>query len=528
MRQREKSNGFLSLRRSKTQTVLNEEINIMNTTNETKPLDLDSLKKAVTRNAAAFRCRRRLQPAGGAGDKVFPPTFAGAVYAVEQRRVFGSDGKVLAHPVTCVVLDTVQSQANRMEQALQDALDGGRITIPVLKVDFSQWSPTGDLNADKTAGRLIDAVGTITSLQVPHRLADAILRDSEIAEGQERPDGKKAKVSFRKSRKGMALNTVSQQNATALYQLCPTALIFGMWDSTGPKGGLGAKFERALVSEVIGVGASFGIRTASRIDPLISKTKDIVLYEDPNGEWTLNESEARKDDQGKPVLLGKKGKVSEANLGNVTPAFAKYTKGAEGLDPLRAEPVSFDYRLSVGRDALEIRNRSATAEHEAREGRIAAGGVTIEYAEQVTTLSLIVLRRLGLTVSKKKGEDEKAFTIRLKQAEEAGRTVLAALGLCAATLAFESGMALRSRCLLWPEAPLEWELLDTPGAKEPKVFSLTGKDATELLQNAVIAATEAGLEWEELPIVLLPQAKLVELVRKSQLATANTVESDEQ
>ena len=145
--------------------------NNMNTTNETKPLDLDSLKKAVIENAAAFRCRRRLQPAGGEGDKVFPPTFAGAVYAVEQRRVLGNDGKVLAQPVTCVVLDTVQSQANRMEQALQEALDQKRLTIPVLKVDFSKWSPVG---SEEEAKGLIDAVGTITSLQVPHRLADAI------------------------------------------------------------------------------------------------------------------------------------------------------------------------------------------------------------------------------------------------------------------------------------------------------------------------------------------------------------------
>ena len=92
---------------------------------------------------------------------MFPPTFAGAVYAVEQRRVFANDGKVLAQPVTCVVLDTVQSQANRMEQALQEALDGKRLNIPVLKVDFSKWSPVG---SEEEAKRFVDDVGTITSL----------------------------------------------------------------------------------------------------------------------------------------------------------------------------------------------------------------------------------------------------------------------------------------------------------------------------------------------------------------------------
>ena len=54
-------------------------------------LTYEVLRKA-TESAAAFRCRRKLQPAGGEGDKVFPPTYAGAVYAVEQRRVKGGDG----------------------------------------------------------------------------------------------------------------------------------------------------------------------------------------------------------------------------------------------------------------------------------------------------------------------------------------------------------------------------------------------------------------------------------------------------
>ena len=37
-----------------------------------KNLDLATLQNAVSGSAAAFRCRRKLQPAGGAGDKVFP------------------------------------------------------------------------------------------------------------------------------------------------------------------------------------------------------------------------------------------------------------------------------------------------------------------------------------------------------------------------------------------------------------------------------------------------------------------------
>ena len=432
--------------------------NNMNTTNETKPLDLDSLKKAVTENAAAFRCRRRLQPAGGEGDKVFPPTFAGAVYAVEQRRVFGNDGKVLAQPVTCVVLDTVQSQANRMEQALQEALDGKRLNIPVLKVDFSKWSPVG---SEEEAKRFVDDVGTITSLQVPHRLADAILRDSEI---EEEVGGKRVKLPFRKSSKGKALNTVSQQNATALYQLCPTALIFGMWDSTGPKGGLGPKFERAMVSEVIGVGATVGdLVRGVRRDPLeIRAAVKVLKPADKN--WSLAAANANSA-------------VSPSEINHSSVPFPKQ------------------------RDEKTDKNLYA--------------GTTIEYAEQLTTLSLIALRRLRFPATGKTSP----------KIDAAGRTVLAALGLCAATLAFESGMGLRSRCLLWPAAAMSWELLEKPG-ETPKKFSLTGDEAVALLAVAVADAATAGLNWEEAPIELVPQQKLVDLVRLSQLEATKEENQD--
>ncbi len=463
-------------------------------------LDLATLHAAVNGSAAAFRCRRKLQPAGGPGDKVFPPTFAGAVYAVEQRRVFGDDGKVLPEPKTCVVLDTVQSQANRMEQALQEAIDAGRITIPVVKVDFSAWSPTSNKPENE---RLIENVGTITSLQAPHRLADAILRDSQTIDG----------VRFRDSEIGRSLNTINQQNATALYQLCPTALLFGMWDSTGPKGGLGAKFERAMVSEVIGVGATFGLRTASRIDPLISRTEGIEVFKARGGGWTLDSSSAETDGNGKPIHLGngnKKGKVSNANLGNVLPTFSQYKEKASGPDILKLQ------QLAAARLNIRLDSPEALKQLEAQKGQLAPGGASVEYAEQLTTLSLIVLRRLRFPIGD-------AVT---HEADAAARTALAALALCAATLAFESGMGLRSRCLLWPDNEMKWETLAKPGAKVEE-FSLNSEEAIKLLAEAVRAADNAGLIWQKSPLTLTPQAKLVDLVRLSQLeATKEEINAD--
>jgi CRISPR-associated protein Csb1 len=109
-------------------------------------LTLKHLQDAMRGSAAAFRCRRRLQPAGAEGDKVFPPTFfAGAAYAVEQRRLPGR-----VDPTTCVLLDSVQSQANRMELALQDAVDEGRISILVLEVDFASMDQRAILRLTKS------------------------------------------------------------------------------------------------------------------------------------------------------------------------------------------------------------------------------------------------------------------------------------------------------------------------------------------------------------------------------------------
>src|ERR1035441_6824518 len=260
----------------------------MSENNKANPLNLDQLKSAVAGNAAAFRCRRKMQPGGGAGDKVFPPTYAGAVYAVEQRRVPGRE-----ELVTCVLLDSVQSQANRMEQALQEALGLGELNLPVIEVDFSPYAPTGKLDEDEKAGRLLDAIGKLTSLQVPHRLADAILRDSEIAEGE---GSQKKTVPFRKSRYGNALNTASPLNATPIYELCPTALLFGMWDSTGPKGGLGAKFERAMVSEVVGFGASVSElhkNRGIRRDPL-EASKGVPILKNEDGSWKVADAATKK------------------------------------------------------------------------------------------------------------------------------------------------------------------------------------------------------------------------------------------
>jgi CRISPR-associated protein Csb1 len=412
-------------------------------------LDLQTLQDAIRGTAAAFRCVTEYQPAGGAGDKVFPPTYEGGKYAMEKRRLPGG-----ADPVDCVLLDSVQSQANRMELALLEAWERAkdhpekdkRLPLPVITVDFARAKNASDLQK----------VLRITSLEAPHRIADALLRDSLVTKGK---DGKDlpSPLPFRNSDIGAALDHVDIRNATALFKVCPTALVFGMWDSTGPKGGLGAKFQRALVSEVVGIGVQTGVKTSSRIDPAQIVLGAGPLYQARGGGWTLDETQATKS-KGTPNKLGKEGKPSEANHGNVKPT-------------------------------------------------IADGGVTLERALQTTVLSLPALRRLRFPLSTGKPSDPKV--------DDAARTALAALAICAATLTREQGCDLRSRCLLVPTSGYDWELLGPP-TEQPKRFTLTPDGASALLHDAVKVAKDAGLPWMDQELTLTPSPELVALVKKSQ------------
>ncbi len=435
---------------------------------ETMTLDLQTLKNAVAGHAAALRCVTEYQPAGGVGDKVFPPTYEGGKYAVEKRVV---EGGVI---VDCVLLDSVQSQANRMELALLEAwrtkdANGKRlIELPVVSVRF---------DAERLAKKFV-----VTSLDAPHRVADAILRDSRLGG-----------VMFRKSEKGRVLDVADVSNATGLFGLCPTALVFGLWDSTGPRGGLGAKFQRALVSEMVGYGVQPGCKPSSRIDPLQIQKAAGPVFRAANGEgWTVDPARALEKD-GKKLLWAKtkkgedvvwdpkkeqeEGKPSKLNHGNITPSLVDFNT---------KEPLP--------------------------------GGFTIAHGGQTTVLSLATLRRLRFPLNG--GPDNQP------EIDRAARTVLAALGLLGATLAREQGADLRSRCQLFPTEAFYWELLDKPGEAEHKPFSLTGDQAVALFNTAVDEATKAGLPWEK-HIELVPSDELFELVARSQDLATHQAQGDE-
>jgi len=87
---------------------------------------------ALLRGSSAF-WRPRLQPACGVADKLFPPTYAGDGWDSPPRNVF-ERRRVDGREVWCVLIDSAQSQANRLEEALLRA--AGPTTLPRLAGDF--------------------------------------------------------------------------------------------------------------------------------------------------------------------------------------------------------------------------------------------------------------------------------------------------------------------------------------------------------------------------------------------------------
>jgi CRISPR-associated protein Csb1 len=234
--------------------------------------------------------------------------------------------------------------------------------------------------------------------------------------------------------------------------------LFGFWDSTGPRGGLGAKVQRSLVSEIVGYEAEKGKRSSSRIDPLQIEN-NVEIYKKTGGGWTFDAAEAEQN-KGAPVKL----RPSEINHGNITPSLKHEDKNT----------------------------RKQVLNH---------GGVTLAYALQHTVLSLAALRRLRFPIS----------GITTPEIDGAARCVLAALGLAAICLLDEDGFDLRSRCLL-DGKPGTFEFV---GRGETSEFDMDSNGAAHLLAKSAEAAKDVGLPWPEERVTLQPSANLSRLVVES-------------
>ena len=139
----------------------------------------------------ALHLRQPLLPVEGPGSPIFPPTYADVGYNIDDL----SDGTRVA------AIDSVGSQANRMEtiflRAKVDQPENPRAAL-VPQIDIAYGN-----------GK------SVSILEVGHRLGDALVRSTELAQ-----DARAAFDAF-----------LDRGDASSLAKLAPTSLVFGVWDS---------------------------------------------------------------------------------------------------------------------------------------------------------------------------------------------------------------------------------------------------------------------------------------------------------
>lgn len=262
---------------------------------------VELLHKSCTAGTTAIRSIIKLQPSDGPGGKVYPPTYLKGAYAFEKRMIDGSR-------IECVLLDSVQSQANRFEEVLLEAYRSGRLALPMFEMKVAGYE--------------------VTTLTVPHRVHDAIFRDSIW-------DGKP----FRESENGKRLVSARAWDAAPFFEFAPTVLLFGTWDSQSGGGVNSAKVARSLVSEIIAIDAQRGVRTSSRIDPLGIKSVGGVVKTHGPEVWRFEEptSDGKKPKKGDS-------KPSDVNHGNIPPSITDSETGSGGVtfrEALQTTVLSF-------------------------------------------------------------------------------------------------------------------------------------------------------------------------------------------
>ena len=147
----------------------------------------------------ALHLRQALLPVEGPGSPIFPPTYA----FPEGHRYHGYNIDEMADGTRVAVIDSVGSQANRIEPIFRAAKPGSagnpRATlVPQIDIDCGNGK-------------------TVSILEAGHRLGDALVRSTELAG--------RAEGAFRAF--------LDRNDATPLAKLAPTSLVFGVWDSRG-------------------------------------------------------------------------------------------------------------------------------------------------------------------------------------------------------------------------------------------------------------------------------------------------------
>ena len=238
-------------------------------------VDLESLLFACADDSfdAGVRIDTELDPLAGAGTPVKPAVYEGGRYQEDWRWASPDD----AEPTPVIVIDNVPSQANRLEDAIRRNRD--TTLVPEFVLDLSDL-PNLPAHLPKR----------ISSLEFPHRNADAYLRDATLGDED-----------FIKTELGKAIFGATAQEAGPLMAWFPQALLYGFWQSHLGKKRHNTKHARAWVSEILGWKPA---ATDTRVlglkgDPLnLSIDETVVSNPDDRSEWALGKGKDKLSEMG--------------------------------------------------------------------------------------------------------------------------------------------------------------------------------------------------------------------------------------
>ena len=270
-----------------------------------------------------IRIDSQLEPLSGPGGVVKPGVYEGGTYQCDRRWASPADGE----PTQVIVIDNVPSQANRLEEALRKNRDS--TSIPEFVLDFSAL-PHLPAHLPQS----------LSSLEFPHRNADAYLRDAEL-DGQD----------FLKTEIGQAIFGATAQTCGPLIAWFPQALLYGFWQSHLGKKRQNTKHARAWVSEIIGwQPASTETRVLGLKGDALNLNTDAAVTSNPDDRTTWEVGKGARVAGSKSDKLSEIGHGQVPFMGNDAPAaavsFARVTQRAT---------VSFAQlrRVSLGSDSEE-------------------------------------------------------------------------------------------------------------------------------------------------------------------------------
>lgn len=305
--------------------------------------------------------------------------------------------------------------------------------------------------------------GVNSAMRFPHRCFDAWVEDAELQHGE-------GVIRFGDSGIFGRMARASRRNLAGLMDRFPVGVILGCWASRAKAPQGATRLPRLLAGEIVAVGAEEGERPKSRLDPHpVSASVRVFESDAPHERFTLNEERAKRDAKGKPTPFGAPGKdagrPSMAGYGNVVPSLADH------------------------------------------------GGITMDHALHLTTLSLPGLRECRFPFQNESAEE------RREDWDIAGRMMLAALALTMLAEQAQRGYDLRSGCLLVPVQEPTVELVGRLG-EVVESWPLAGLDARRLLKRTVAwGVDECGFSWD--PSLALTASESQLALLRASLTEAN-------